>query len=547
MLTPGADYDSVVAAFQWRVPARYNIAVDVCDRHATADGVAMIVEDEAGKVTRHSFRDLSRLSNRFANALRHLGVQRGDRVAVLLSQGPELAVAHLAAYKLGAIVLPLFALFGPDAIAYRLKDSGAKVLITDGQGLPKAREAERELDAPVTMIVAGHGDAGVHGFQALMEHGADAFDPVDTAADDPALIMYTSGTTGPPKGALQAHRVVLGHLPGVEFPHEFFPQKGDLFWTPADWAWAGGLLDVLLPSWHHGVPVLAHRARKFDPEAAFTLMARHGVRNSFLPPTALKLFRQANISRARTPIRLRTVGSGGEPLGEELVAWGREALGVTINEFYGQTECNLVLGNCAPIMPTRPGSMGRPVPGHRVEVVDADGNVLPAGETGNVAVRRPDPVMFLSYWNRPDATARKFAGDWLLTGDLAVKDRDGYFWFKGRDDDVITSGSYRIGPSEIEDCLLKHPSVALAAVIGVPDPVRTEAIKAFIVPKPGVRPDDALGMEIQAFVKARLAAHEYPRLIEFVTELPMTATGKIMRRALREREVARVPKDGGTS
>ena len=542
MLTPGKDYDSVVAAFRWQVPARYNIAVDVCDRHAAAGGTAMIVEDETGAVTRHTFRDLSLRSNRLANALRHLGIGRGDRVAVLLSQGPELALAHLATYKLGAIVLPLFALFGPDAIAYRLKDSGAKALIIDRQGLPKAREAAKDIGSGVILIVAGQG--GDHDLQNLIERGSDSFVPVDTTPDDPALIMYTSGTTGPPKGALQAHRVVLGHLPGVEFPHEFFPQKGDLFWTPADWAWAGGLLDVLLPSWHHGVPVLAHRARKFDPEAAFALMARHGVRNSFLPPTALKLFRQAGVSRARTPIVLRTVGSGGEPLGEELVSWGRAALGVTVNEFYGQTECNLVLGNCAPIMETRPGSMGRPVPGHTVEVVDEDGNILAHGQTGNVAIRRPDPVMFLSYWNKPEATARKFAGDWLLTGDMAVKDEDGYFWFKGRDDDVITSGSYRIGPSEIEDCLLKHPSVAMAAVVGVPDPVRTEAIKAFILPKPGVHPDAKLGADVQGFVKARLAAHEYPRLIEFVTELPMTATGKIMRRTLREREAVRT-KEGG--
>lgn len=539
MLTPGKDYESVTAAFRWRVPERYNIAVDVCDRHAASGGVAMIVEDESGAVSRHSFQDLARRSNRLANALRHLGIGRGDRVAVLLSQGPELALAHLAAYKLGAIVLPLFALFGPDAIAYRLKDSGAKALITDDQGLPKAREAEKERDEPTILIAAGKGDGLTHDFHSLIERGSDSFDPVDTSPDDPALIMYTSGTTGPPKGALQAHRVVLGHLPGVEFPHEFFPQRDDLFWTPADWAWAGGLLDVLLPSWHHGVPVLAHRARKFDPEAAFALMARHGVRNSFLPPTALKLFRQAGVSRARAPVKLRTVGSGGEPLGEELVAWGRSALGVTINEFYGQTECNLVLGNCAPIMETRPGSMGRPIPGHVVEVVDENGRVLPPGEIGNVAVRRPDPVMFLSYWNKPEATQRKFMGDWLLTGDLAAKDADGYFWFKGRDDDVITSGSYRIGPSEIEDCLLKHPAVALAAVIGVPDPLRTEAIKAFIVVKPDVRPDAELGAEMQAFVKARLAAHEYPRTVEFVTELPMTATGKIMRRTLREREAAR--------
>jgi acetyl-CoA synthetase len=287
------------------------------------------------------------------------------------------------------------------------------------------------------------------------------------------------------------------------------------------------------------VPVLAHRFRKFDPEGAFELMARHRVRNTFLPPTALKMMRQVPDPQARHAYALRSIGSGGESLGAELVDWGRETFGLTISEFYGQTECNLMLGNCPSIMPIKPGSMGRPIPGHDVRLIDADGQVLAPGETGEVAVRRPDPVMFLEYWGNPEATRDKFIGDWLLTGDLARQDADGYFWFEGRTDDIITSAGYRIGPGEIEECLMNHPAVALAAAVGVPDPVRTETVKAFIVLAPDRAPSDALGQEIRDFVRDRLAAHEYPRAVEFVDELPMTATGKIKRRDLRQREIER--------
>jgi acetyl-CoA synthetase len=264
--------------------------------------------------------------------------------------------------------------------------------------------------------------------------------------------------------------------------------------------------------------------------------SEHGIRNAFLPPTALKLMRQVSEPRRRWAYGLRSIGSGGETLGAELLDWGRETFGLTINEFYGQTECNLVVSNCAGLMPVRPGSIGRPVPGHEVAVIDAEGRELPPGGTGDIAVRAPDPVMFLRYWNRPEATAEKFRGDWLVTGDLGRRDEDGYLWFVGRSDDVITSAGYRIGPGEIEDCLIKHPAVAMAAVVGVPDPVRTEVVKAFIVPAPGVVPTEALKAEVQDFVRTRLAAHEYPRLVEFVDSLPMTTTGKIMRRVLRERD-----------
>jgi acetyl-CoA synthetase len=326
--------------------------------------------------------------------------------------------------------------------------------------------------------------------------------------------------------------VLRGHLPGVELPHDFFPRPGDLFWTPADWAWIGGLLDVLLPSLFHGVPVLCHRFGKFDPEAAMALMAAHSVRNVFMPATALRLLQAATPPAAP---RLRTLASGGETLGGALLDWGRAVLGVTINEFYGQTECNLVVGNNAALFPPRPGSMGRAIPGHRVAIVDETGLELPPGRPGEIAIACPDPVMFLGYWNRADATAQKFRGNWMLTGDTGTQDEEGYFRFAARADDVITSAGYRIGPGPIEDCLCSHPAVAMAAVVGVPDPARTEIVKAWVVLKPGCAASDALAAALQAWVRERLAAHEYPRAVVFTDALPMTATGKIMRKELRQR------------
>jgi len=477
---------------------------------------------------------MRRLSNRFANALSAAHIGRGDRFGILLPQRPETAVAHIAIYKLGAIAVPLFTLFGTDALSFRLKNSEAVGIITDPDNLPKILEIRENLPELRTIIVTGQKPiSDVPAFDDLIAKASSTFSPVPTNAEDPALIIYTSGTTGPPKGALHAHRTLLGHLPGVEFPQNFFPQPGDLFWTPADWAWIGGLLDVLFPSWHHGMPVLAHRFKKFDPEKAFHLIAKHRVRNAFMPPTALKLMRQVPSPKNRHSFTMRSIGSGGETLGEELLDWGRETLGVTINEFYGQTECNLVVGCCAEIMDIRPGSMGRPIPGHTVAVVDGEGNPLPPGETGEIAIKRPDPVMLLEYWRNPGATRQKFINDWLIAGDMARQDEDGYLWFSGRRDDVITSAGYRMGPAEIEDCIMKHPAVAMVAVVGVPDPVRTEVVKAFIVPAADTSPGESLANEIREFVKSRLAAHEYPRQIEFVQELPMTATGKIMRRKLK--------------
>ena len=472
-------------------------------------------------------------SNRLANALAAHGIGRGDRVAILLPQAPAVAASHIAIYKLGAIALPLAILFGNEAISYRLQDSGARALITNAQGLEKLAGARAVMpDLELVLSIDGPAE-GAEDFHAVLARAAGEFTPAATTSDDPALMVYTSGTTGPPKGALHAHRVLIGHLPGIEFPHEFLPQPGDRFWTPADWAWAGGLLNVLLPALHYGVPVVAQKFEKFDPEEAYALMARMNVRNAFIPPTALRMLRSAPPPQAG--IRLRSVGSGGEALGAETYEWGKSALGVTINEFYGQTECNLVLASCAALGVSRAGAIGKPVPGHTVAVIRPDGSQCAPGELGQIAIKRPDPVMFLEYWGKPDATRDKFIGDWMTTGDQGVIDAEGYVQFIGRDDDVITSAGYRIGPTEIEDCLIRHPAVALAAVVGKPDPVRTEIVKAFIVLKSGQAPSDALAADIKDFVKTRLSAHEYPREVAFIEQMPMTTTGKVIRRLLRER------------
>ncbi|TMJ98714.1 MAG: AMP-dependent synthetase [Alphaproteobacteria bacterium] len=535
VLPAAREYGALYRSFRWQIPAFYNIGVDVCDRWAGIDPARTAIFNlrADGTVEEVSYSALREASNRLANALAARGIAKGDRVAILLPQGPAVAVSHIAIYKLGAIALPLAMLFGLEAISYRLKDSGARTLITNAQGLAKL-PAIRDTAPALEFVWSVDGPAdGAEDFNAMLARAASEFTPVATAADDPALMVYTSGTTGPPKGALHAHRVLLGHLPGIEVPHEFLPQPGDRFWTPADWAWAGGLLDALLPSLHYGVPVVAQKLEKFDPEGAFALMARMHVRNAFIPPTALRMLRSA--PRPKAKIELRSVGSGGEALGAETYEWGKATLGITINEFYGQTECNLVVASCAAIGISLPGAMGKPVPGHNVAVIRPDGSRCSPGELGQIAIKRPDPVMFLQYWDKPDATREKFIGDWMTTGDQGVTDADGYFQFVGRDDDVITSSGYRIGPTEIEDCLIRHPAVALAAVIGKPDPLRTEIVKAFIVLKSGHAPSDALAADIQGFVKTRLSAHEYPREVAFIDEMPMTTTGKVIRRLLRQR------------
>ncbi len=382
-------------------------------------------------------------------------------------------------------------------------------------------------------------------WDAFVEGASTRMTPVVTRADDPATLIYTSGTTGPPKGAVMPHQCLLGNLPGFTYSHDGYPQPGDLFWSPADWAWTGGLMDALLPTLYFGQPIVGYRGR-FDPERALRLMERYQVRNTFLFPTALKMIMKAYPRpRDRFDVQLRSIMSAGEAVGTAVFEWAQSALGVTINEMFGQTEMNYIVGNSHRLWPAKPGSMGRPYPGHRIAVIDDAGNEVPAGEVGEVAVHRrapdgnPDPVFFLEYFRNPDGTARKFTGDWCRTGDLAKRDEDGSLWYQGRADDMFKSAGYRIGPSEIENCLVRHPAVANAAVVPSPDATRGHVVKAFIVLAQGSAPSAQLEDELQQHVRRYLAPYEYPREIEFIDALPMTTTGKVQRRVLREREIAR--------
>ena len=437
-------------------------------------------------------------------------VRPGDRVGVLLSQSPWCAAAHLAIWKIGAISVPLFKLFKHDALASRIADAGVALVLTDPEGAALVGDLAPCWQADACAV---------------------AGDPLPFAKagrDTPAVLIYTSGTTGTPKGALHGHGVLDGHLPGVCLSHDDLGQVGDCLWTPADWAWIGGLFDVLMPGIAFGVPVVAARMSKFTVEDCIKIIAEASVKNVFFPPTALRVLKAADAHIEG----LRSVASGGEPLGAEMLAWGQRALGLTINEFYGQTECNMVVSSCAARYPARPGFMGRAVPGFDVEIIDSSGNAT-AGE-GDIAIRRGARSMMLHYWRRPDETAEKFRGDWMLTGDRGLRDGED-IRFVGRADDVITSSGYRIGPAEIEDCLLTHPDVATVGVVGKPDALRTEIVKAYVVRRTGaqVEPD-----ELQDYVKDRLASYSYPREITFVDALPMTVTGKVIRKELKARAAA---------
>jgi len=530
------DFDMICSRFNWSVPEYLNIAHQVCERHQQrADQVAIYTENAAGNRASYRFADLKEYSDRLANALRARGVKRGDRVAIVLPQTIETIVAHLAIHKLGAVSLPLAILFGPEALEYRLRDSGACAAIVHVSRYDDIRQLQPGLPELQQLIGCGCGEVEDE-FWGLLQRGAASFEMVQTRADDPACLIYTSGTTGPPKGALVAHRAVIGNFTGFEMSQNFFPQTGDVFWTPADWAWTGGLWDALLPALNYGMPIVAFESAGFDAERVCRLMSDYAVTNAFIPPTALKMLRALPELKASHDLKLRAIMSAGEQVGEELIHWGREALGLTINEMWGQTEFNYLVGNCSAIMAPKPGSMGKPYPGHRVDVIDDDGNVLSSGEEGELAAWCDDPVMFLGYWNNPKATQAKITANWFRTGDVGYRDEDGFLWFVGRKDDVISSAGYRIGPGEIEDSLLRHPAVLQAAVIGKPDELRGQIVKAFVVLAPGYVAGPDLVTEIQQSVRRRLSAHEYPREVEFIDELPMTTTGKVRRIDLRARE-----------
>ena len=541
------NYRQAYDGFRWDVPADFNIAQWACRRWATErHRLALYWEDESGETRAATYWDLSQAANRLSNALASLGVGSGDRVALILPQRPETIVTYLACFQMGAIAVPLSFLFGPEALEYRLADSGARVAVVDPVSAANLEPVRARLPELAHVIgVAGARGPGLLDWDATLAGAARSFDPPATRAIDAAAIIYTSGTTGPPKGALLPHCALIGNLPGFEYSHDGFPQEGDLFWSPADWAWTGGLWDALMPTLYHGRAILGYRGR-FDPERAFYLLEKYAVRNAFLFPTALKMMMKAvPHPRSRYDLQLRTLMSGGEPVGPAVFEWARAELGVTVNEIFGQTEMNYIVGNSHREWPVKPGSMGRPYPGHRIAVLDEAGGELPPGEVGDVAVARtwidgtPDPVFFLGYWRNDAATAKKYSGEWCRTGDQAAWDADGYLWYQGRTDDMFKSAGYRIGPSEIENCLMKHAAVANCAVVPSPDETRGALIKAFVLLAPGHAASETLKESIRSHVKQHLAAYQQPRDIEFVAELPMTTTGKVMRKVLRDREAAK--------
>ena len=543
MLQKLNNFDELCLTFKWNIPEFYNIASDTVDQDIYQNRIALINFLQDSKIEKWSFFDIKKSSNKLANVFDHFNLEANARVGIILGQCPETAIAHMACFKSGKISIPLFNLFGTEALHYRLLNSRASLVVCDNIGLNKIMEIKDRLPDLKKIICIDSNDekSNVFNFKKLLEKASDSYTTKKTKASDPALIIYTSGTTGGPKGALLPHRSLLGHIPGVEIPHEFLSSSEpvtDLFWTPADWAWIGGLFDVLLPAWHFGIPVVSYRSQKFDPEFTFDLISKLEIKNTFLPPTALKMMKSFNPSKTVKNLKLRTVGSGGEALGEDLLEWGKEILGVGINEFYGQTECNLTVSNCGVIMPTKQGSIGKPVPGHEVRIVNYKGELIKEpGLDGEIIVKSDTPVSFLKYWENDAATKEKVKNGWLHTGDFAYKDEEGYFYFKGREDDIINTSGYRVGPSEVEDAILSHPEVSMVAVIGVPDKLRGQIIKAFIVTgdqKNVLTQNNKLKQSIQNHVKLRLAAHEYPRLIEFGYELPLTTTGKIIRKDLRK-------------
>ena len=538
-LPVGESYEDICRKFSWQIPEYFNIADAVCDRWADdTTRIAMTHENLDGSVKNFTFAEIKRYSNQFANLLNSLGLEQGDRALVLLTQSPECAISHVACFKSGIVSCLASVLFGPDAIQHRLTSTNAKVCITNKANLSKVQNI-RGACPSLEHIVVVDDDSPSHAlslWRSIADQN-DTFDNVKTLSEDTAWISFTSGTTGQPKGVLMPHRILLGNKPLFEYYYDYGPREGDTLWSPADWAWIAGLINILLVGWYSGCRVVSTDMEGFNAEAAFRILGQHDITVSLLTPTVLKLMRQID-SEESPELQLRVVLSGGEAVGKELALWADDRFGLTISEGFGQTECNGMIGTNPRLMAVRHGSLGKAMPGSVCAIVDNDGNEVERGVQGNIAIRRPHPAMFSGYLNNPEATEGKFINDWMITGDLGEQDEDGFLWFHGRTDDVITSSGYRIGPTEIEDCLLKSPAVQLAAVIGVPDETRTELIKAFIVVSENTDPTDALAESLKELVRENLAKHEVPRSIEFVDSLPMTTTGKIMRRTLRDQEVA---------
>ena len=584
------NYLAMHGSFGWQVPDRFNMAQVCCGRWAAADGGEQrvaILADGAGQTPRAwTYAELQAAGNRLSNALAAMGVERGDRVAIVLPQRFETAVAYMAVLQMGAIAMPLSMLFGPEALEFRLQDSEAVLALCDATAIDALESVRPQCPLLQSVIRVGpHARDTNPEYAAVLAAQPASFQPCDTDADEAAVLIYTSGTTGQPKGALIAHRGLIGNLSGFVCSQNWFgfdparpgSDSEAVFWSPADWAWTGGLMDALLPTLYFGRPIVAWNGR-FSPQTAFELMQTYRVTHSFLFPTALKAMMKACPQpRQHYRLALQSIMSAGEAVGDAVFDYCRAQLGVVVNEMFGQTEINYIVGNCTMLWsgdagqewptrrspqvgwPAKPGSMGKAYPGHRVMVIDEAGKECPVGVPGDVAVNRydvrgrPDPVFFLGYWKNPAATAARFTGDWCRTGDLATRDAEGYLWYQGRADDVFKAAGYRIGPGEIENCLVKHAAVLNAAVVPRPDPERGAVVKAYVVLAPDAasrraalseaaalaRFDDELTTGLQAHVRGKLAPYEYPKEIEFVAELPMTTTGKVQRRVLRLQEEAR--------
>ena len=544
-------YASLYESFEWLVPTHFNIGHACCHRWANhptdARKIALFDEDETGQREVWTYERLAATANQLANGLIRMGVTRGDRVALILGQRPETVVAHIAIYSVGAVVLPLSNLFGPEALEQRLRDAQVRIALFDDLSAPNVLACLGRCSTLTQLVGVNVEDERVLSWNKLLVRQPTTFKPVVTRADEPAILLYTSGTTGAPKGALLPHSVLLGNLPGFVASQNWFPHPKDVFWSPADWAWTGGLMDALLPTLYFGQPIVGTRGR-FSPERAFDILERYQVTNTFLFPTALKQMMKT-IARPHDTyqLSLRCIMSGGESVGDTVFAWCEQALGITPNEMFGQTEMNYLIGNSHQKWPARSGSMGKPYPGHRISVLREDGTSAATDEVGEVALNRfdihghPDPILFLGYWRNEAATDEKFTGDWCRTGDLARVDAQGYYWYAGRADDVFKSSGYRIGPGEIENCLLDHPAVANVAVVPKPDAERGSVVKAFVVltSEFSSRKRAELTALLQEHVRTRLAPYEYPKDIEYIDALPMTTTGKIQRRVLRQLEAGR--------
>lgn len=513
-------------------PPNYSIAWWACGQHTHDAARPALIERLADGGERHlTFAEIWSRSGRIARWLDHQGIRKGDRVAIAGPQCVEAAIAHIAVYRAGAVALPLSMLFGPDALAHRLADACPTAVIFDGtigEALAEAMHAVQRW--PRLLVWGGASLLNAQSIEDVSLHGSDDFLGPQMQPDDPCLVIYTSGTTGQPKGALQPQRAIWGHLPAIMLAQNVDLSMPSRFWTPADWSWLGGLVDGLLSAWHLGLPVVLNPAGRFDPARAWRILVDHNITNAFIPPTALRMM--SHVPQPQKRLDLRGLMTGGEALGGEFYSTLRKQFGCPVNEVFGQTEMSCIVGNAEQEYPVRPGSAGKPYPGATIAILGERGS-LPAGEVGEIAVRRDAPTMFLGYWNRPADTTAKFRDDWALTGDLGMMDDEGYVFVIGRKDDIIITSGYRVSPTDVEACIVQHPDVALAAVVGTPDPLRGQILTAIVQPRAGVKAGDALVNEIQQLVRRRLAKFEYPRRIEFVTALPLTETGKIRRAALR--------------